>query len=180
MIWSIVWPAYTSAPAVLRAQGIKLSFYYPIAVGGPIDGEPSVWTVGNYDNAVNRVDTKSGKLITYRLPEHSVDLRRMGSDADGNLWVAGQDSNKLFKVDYKTGQFTEHLVPTPNVGPYGVDVDRRTGLVWVSEREGDALGSFNPKTGEFAEYPLPSYGLAARRVFVDPVNLRMFPLKPAD
>lgn len=145
---------------------------YGIAVGGPIDGEPSVWTVGNYDNAVNRVDTKAGKLITYRLPEHSVDLRRMGSDAAGNLWVAGQDSNKLFMVDYQTGKFTEHRVPTPNVGPYGVDVDRRTGLVWFSEREGDALGSFNSKTGEFAEYPLPSYGLAARRVFVDPVDPR--------
>jgi streptogramin lyase len=145
---------------------------YGIAVGGPVDGEPSIWTVGNYDNAVNRVDTKAGKLITYRLPDHSVDLRRMGADGDGNLWVAGQDSNKIFMVDYRTGKFTEHIVPTPNVGPYGVDVDHRTGLVWFSEREGDALASFNPKTGTFAEYPLPTKGLAPRRVFVDPVNPR--------
>jgi len=143
---------------------------YGIAVGGPIAGEPSVWTVGNYDNAVNRVDTKARQLITYRLPDHSVDLRRMAADADGNLWVAGQDSNKIFMVDYKTGRFTEHLVPFTNVGPYGVDVDRRTGLVWFSERDGDALASFNPKTGAFAQFPLPTKGLAPRRVFVDPVN----------
>ena len=150
----------------------KGSHPYGIAIGGAIDGEPSVWTTGNYDNAVNRVDTKGGKLITYRVNAHGVDFRRMGSDAEGNLWVGAQDSNKLFHVDYRTGEFTEYDVPTPGVGPYGVDVDRRTGLVWFSEREGDAIASFDPKSVQFHEYPLPTKGLAPRRVFVDPVNPR--------
>jgi len=109
--------ATLAAPAVLRAQAIKLSFYYPIAVGGPIpaivDGyckqfqqetgiEISPVYAGNYaetlTKAVTAIRAGSGPHFSVLLAAemHSlqdmdilVSLDEIGMGADGKKWLEG-------------------------------------------------------------------------------------------
>jgi len=106
-----------AAPAVLRAQAVKLSFYYPIAVGGPIpaivDGyckqfqqetgiEVTPVYAGNYGEtltkAVTAIRAGSGPHFSVLLAAemHSlsdmdilVSLDDIGLDADGRKWLEG-------------------------------------------------------------------------------------------
>jgi sn-glycerol 3-phosphate transport system substrate-binding protein len=110
--------AALAAPAVLRAQGVtKLSFYYPIAVGGPIpaiiDGyckefqqqtgiEVTPVYAGNYGEtmtkAVTAIKGGTGPQLAVLLAAemHSlqdmdilVSLDELGLDAEGKKWVEG-------------------------------------------------------------------------------------------
>ena len=109
--------ATLAAPAVLRAQAIKLSFYYPIAVGGPIpaivDGyckqfqqetgiEVAPVYAGNYGEtltkAVTAIRAGSGPHFSVLLAAemHSlqdmdilVSLDEIGMGADGKKWLDG-------------------------------------------------------------------------------------------
>ncbi len=105
-----------AAPAILRAQTVqKLSFYYPIAVGGPIpamiDGycrdfqkesgiEVTPVYAGNYGDTLTKAVTaiKAGQgpqlAILLAAEMHSLQdmdilasLDDMGLDADGKAWV---------------------------------------------------------------------------------------------
>jgi sn-glycerol 3-phosphate transport system substrate-binding protein len=107
-----------AAPAILRAQTVqKLSFYYPIAVGGPIpaviDGyckdfqkesgiEVTPVYAGNYGETLTKAVTaiKAGQgpqmAILLAAEMHSLQdmdilasLDDMGLDADGKKWVDG-------------------------------------------------------------------------------------------
>jgi len=106
-----------AAPAVLRAQAVKLSFYYPIAVGGPIpaivDGyckqfqqetgiEVTPVYAGNYGEtltkAVTAIRAGAGPHFSVLLAAEMhglsdmdilVSLDDIGLDADGKKWLEG-------------------------------------------------------------------------------------------
>ncbi len=111
-------PAVLAAPAVLRAQTVqKLSFYFPIAVGGPIAGiiddyckqfqaqagiEVTPVYAGDYGQtmtkAVTAIKGGSGPQMAILLAAemHSlqdqdilVSLDEIGLDADGKKWMEG-------------------------------------------------------------------------------------------
>ncbi len=109
--------ASLAAPAVVRAQAMKLSFYYPIAVGGPIpaifDGyckefqaktgvEVAPVYAGNYGEtlttAVTAIKGGNGPHLAVLLAAemHSLQdldilasLPDVGLDAEGEKWMAG-------------------------------------------------------------------------------------------
>ena len=110
--------AMLAAPAILRAQSVqKLSFYYPIAVGGPIpaviDGyckdfqqesgiEVTPVYAGNYGDTLTKAVTaiRAGQgpqmAVLLAAEMHSlqdmdilVSLDDMGLDAAGKAWVGG-------------------------------------------------------------------------------------------
>ena len=109
--------ATLAAPAVLRAQSVKLSFYYPIAVGGPnpaiVDGyckqfqqetgiDVSPVYAGNYGEtltkAVTAIRAGAGPHFSVLLAAemHSlsdmdilVSLYDIGLDAEGKKWLEG-------------------------------------------------------------------------------------------
>ena len=109
--------ATLAAPAIARAQTVKLSFYYPIAVGGPIpaifDGyckefqaktgvEVSPVYAGNYGETLTKAVTaiKGGTgphlAVLLAAEMHSLQdldilasLDDVGLDADGRTWMEG-------------------------------------------------------------------------------------------
>jgi len=109
--------ATLAAPAIARAQSAKLSFYYPIAVGGPIpaifDGyckefqaktgiEVSPVYAGNYGETLTKAVTAirggSGPHMAVLLAAEMHSLQDMdilaslddsGLDADGKKWMDG-------------------------------------------------------------------------------------------
>ena len=109
--------ATLAAPAVVRAQAVKLSFYYPIAVGGPIpaifDGyckefqaktgiEVAPVYAGNYGETLTKAITaiKGGNgphlAVLLAAEMHSLQdldilasLPDVGLDAEGEKWMQG-------------------------------------------------------------------------------------------
>ena len=109
--------ASLAAPAIAQAQGVKLSFYYPIAVGGPIpaifDGyckefqaktgiEVAPVYAGNYGETMTKAVTAirggTGPQLAVLLAAEMHSLQDMdilaslddvGLDADGKTWMAG-------------------------------------------------------------------------------------------
>ena len=109
--------ATLAAPAIARAQGVKISFYYPIAVGGPIpaivDGyckefqakigvEVTPVYAGNYGEtltkAVTAIKGGSGPAMAVLLAAEMHSLQDMdilaslddvGLDAEGKKWMDG-------------------------------------------------------------------------------------------
>ena len=143
----------------------KGSHPYGIAIGS----DQAVWYTGNYDNAIVRIDPLTGETKTHKTQRGS-GIRRMGGDAVGNMWIGAQNTGKLIKLHMESGEMSEYDVPTPNAGPYSVDVDTVHNLIWFSERDGDKLGRFDPSTESFTEFPLVHRASEARRVLVDPSN----------
>jgi virginiamycin B lyase len=144
----------------------KGSAPYGLAIGG----DHRVWYAAEVGNLVGRLDPANGRLTEYDLATAKSDIRGMAADGEGNLWVAANESGKLLKVDYRNGNFTEFTPPSPNPGPFAIDVDTMRNLVWISEISADKLARFDPRSGAFVEFPLPSADLDVRRIEVDRSN----------
>ncbi len=94
----------------------------------------------------------------------------MAADNDGNLWAGENATGKLLKIDYRSGKLTEYVTPTPDSGPYSVDVDTRTNYIWFSEQLADKIARFDPKTNTFLEFPVPTPEADIRRIELDRSN----------
>ena len=135
-----------------------------------IGGDQMIWYVGDYGNALVRLDPGTGKLTPYKALTPRSDLRRMGADAEGNLWAGQLETGKLMKVDYRTGKVTEYTPPTPDAGLQDVAVDTKRNLIWFNERNADKIGRYDPRANTFAEFPQPNADNDGRRIRVDPTN----------
>jgi len=142
-----------------------------VPYGMAIDGNKMVWYSAEVDNAVVRLDPRTGprtyRITPYDMPTERSDLRGMAADAEGNLWVAALESGKLVKVDNRTGRVTEYAPPTEDSGPYAVDGDTKRNLVWFSEVFSDRIARFDPSNNSFVEFPHPSADSDVQRIEVD-------------
>ena len=142
---------------------------YGLAIGG--DG--NIWYVANYADEIVKLEIGTGKLTHYKVPPHNPrgpyggDVRRMATDHDGNLWAGENATGTLLKIDYKTGKMTEYSTPTPDSGPYSVDVPPKENLIWFSEQLVDKIARFDPKTNTFLEFPLAGTESDVRRIEID-------------
>ena len=145
---------------------------YGMAIGG--DG--NIWYVANYADEIVKLDISTGKLTHYKVPAHTprgpygADVRRMGVDHEGNLWAGENAAGRLLKIEYKTGKMTEYVTPTPDSGPYSIDVPPKDDVIWFSEQLVDKLARFDPKTNAFLEFPLAGTESDVRRIEIDRSN----------
>ncbi len=143
----------------------------PGAYGITVAGDGSVWYAEDEADNMIRIDPKTGKVDSYKIPYQGHAFpRRMNSDANGDVWVALWNAGKLMKVDYKTHQMTIYSPPTQTGGNYSVVVDKKNNYIWVSEHQVDKIARFNPKTEEWVEFPLPEAETDPRRLDIDPTN----------
>ena len=145
---------------------------YGLAIGG----DKMIWYVANYGDEIVRLDTSTGKLTHYKVPPTlprgpaGSDIRRMQADHEGNLWAGESATSKLLKIEYRTGQMTQYVTPTPESGPYSIDVDPRQNIIWFSEQLADKIARFDPQTGKFQEFPVPGANADIRRIEIDRRN----------
>ena len=177
-----VWGSALSGNKVVKldpASGKFTSYAVPSGVqakknhrpyGMAVDGNGKLWFAEEGSNRVGKVDTKTGEIGEFVLPNIAEDAlpKRMNTDAQGNVWMGIYYANKLVKIDYRTDKFTFFTLPTDNAAPYSVSVDKTHNLVWVSEQMGDKLARFDPKTNTFVEFSLPALNSDIRRIQVDP------------
>jgi virginiamycin B lyase len=136
---------------------------YGLAIGG----ERTIWYSAEVANLVGKLNPDTGRITSYKAPGLRSELRGISADSQGNLWVAATELSKVYKVDSRDGVYTEFTPPTPDCGPYSVDVDKQHNFVWLSEIYADRLARFDPQTKTFAEFPLPSADEDIRRIAVD-------------
>jgi len=117
------------------------------------------------DEAIGRVDAKTGQSTLYPTPTKRSRPRRTMMDAQGRVWFAEFAANKVAMFDPGRDAFKEWEVPTPHTYPYDVFVDKN-GELWSGSMSSDRILRFDPERGTSVEYLLPRQ-TNVRRVFVD-------------
>ena len=131
----------------------------PGAYGITVAGDGSVWYAEDEADNMIRIDPKTGKVDSFKIPYQGHAFpRRMNSDANGDVWVALWNAGKLMKVDHKTHQMTIYSPPTQTGGNYSVVVDKKNNYIWVSEHQVDKIARFDPEDRGMGRIPAAGSG----------------------
>lgn len=184
--WPVPTPAFARDPAVAPdgtifiavMQGNKVARFDPATLtfkewdllpkhhphGLLVDRRGIVWTTGNGNGTIGRLDPASGKMREFRTPSGGGGPHTLVISDDGStIWFTLQSGNRIGRLDTASGQITEY--PTSG-GPYGITLDRQ-GRVWFCRMGDDRLGILDPVTGTMSELTLPK-GSRPRRMATAP------------
>ncbi len=113
-----------------------------------VDRQGIVWTTGNGNGTIGRLDPATGKMAEYKTPSGGGGPHTLVITDDGStIWFTLQSGDKIASLDTKTGAIKEY--PTSG-GPYGLALDK-AGIVWFCRMGDDKLGKLDPKTGQMSE-----------------------------
>lgn len=113
-----------------------------------VDKQGIVWTTGNGNGTIGRLDPSSGKVTEYQTPSRGGGPHTLVITDDGaTIWFTMQSGDKVASLDTKTGAIKEY--PTSG-GPYGLSLDK-AGNVWFCRMGDDKLGKLDPKSGRMSE-----------------------------
>ena len=113
-----------------------------------VDKQGIVWTTGNGNGTIGRLDPASGKFTEYATPSRGGGPHTLVISDDGVIWFTFQSGNKIGRLDTRgSSQITEYKT---SGGPYGLALDK-TGNVWFCRMNEDKLGKLDPKTGQLTE-----------------------------
>jgi virginiamycin B lyase len=113
-----------------------------------VDRNGAVWTTGNGNGTIGKLDPASGKMIEYKTPSggggpHTLII----TDDQSTIWFTLQSGDKVASLDTKTGAIKEY--PSSG-GPYGLALDK-AGNVWICRMGDNKMGRLEPKTGKMSE-----------------------------
>ncbi|MGQ0522768.1 MAG: Vgb family protein [Betaproteobacteria bacterium] len=118
-----------------------------------VDKQGIVWTTGNGNGTIGRLDPASGKIAEFKTPSGGGGPHTLVITDDGStIWFTLQSGNKVASLDTKTGAIKEY--PSSG-GPYGLALDK-AGNVWFCRMGDNKLGKLDPKTGKMAELDMGS------------------------
>ena len=113
-----------------------------------VDKQGIVWTTGNGNGTIGRLDPGPGRVTEYQTPSRGGGPHTLVITDDGVIWFTLQGGNKIGRLDTKSsGQITEYRT---SGGPYGLTLDK-SGNVWFCRMGDDKLGRLDPKTGQMSE-----------------------------
>jgi len=113
-----------------------------------VDKQGIVWTTGNGNSTIGRLDPASNKITEYKTPSGGGGPHTLIITDDGStIWFTMQSGNKIASLDTKSGAIKEY--PTSG-GPYGLALDK-AGNVWFCRMGDNKLGKLEPKTGRMSE-----------------------------
>lgn len=129
-----------------------------------VDRQGMVWTTGNGNGTIGRLDPASGNMVEYKTPSggggpHTLVI----SDDQRTIWFTMQSGNKVASLDTKSGAIREYATAG---GPYGLALDK-AGNVWFCRMGHDKMGRLDPKTGRMDEVDM-GRGSRPRRVATAP------------
>ena len=129
-----------------------------------VDRNGMVWTTGNGNGTIGKLDPASGKMTEYKTPSggggpHTIVI----TDDQRTLWFTMQGGDKVASLDTRTGAIREYAT---SGGPYGLALDQ-AGNVWFCRMGDDKMGRLDPRTGRMSEVDMGS-GSRPRRVATAP------------
>ena len=109
-----------------------------------VDKQGTVWTTGNGNGAIGKLDPATGRMTEFKTPSggggpHTLVI----TDDQGTIWFTMQSGDKVASLDTKTGAIREY--PSSG-GPYGLSLDK-AGNVWFCRMGDNKMGRLDPKTG---------------------------------
>jgi len=129
-----------------------------------VDKQGIVWTTGNRNGTIGRLDPATGKIIEYKTPSGGGGPHTLIVTDDGStIWFTMQSGDKVASLDTKTGGIREYQ---SSGGPYGLALDK-AGNVWFCRMGDDRMGVLDPKTGKLDEVDT-GRGSRPRRVSAAP------------
>ena len=129
-----------------------------------VDKHGMVWTTGNGNGTIGKLDPVSGKMTEFKTPSggggpHTLII----TDDQRAIWFTMQSGNKVASLDTRTGAIKEY--PSSG-GPYGLALDK-AGNVWFCRMGDNKMGKLDPNTGQMAEVDTGG-GSRPRRVATAP------------
>jgi virginiamycin B lyase len=113
-----------------------------------VDKQGIVWTTGNGNGTIGRLDPASGRFTEYPVPTRGGGPHTLVITSDGVIWFTMQSGNKIGRLDTRAGgPITEYKT---SGGPYGLALDK-AGNVWFCRMGEDKLGRLDPKTGQMSD-----------------------------
>jgi virginiamycin B lyase len=113
-----------------------------------VDKQGMVWTTGNGNGTIGKLDPASGKIVEFRTPSGG-----------------GGPHTLIISDDLDTGSGAMREYPTSG-GPYGLALDK-AGNVWFCRMGDNKMGKLDPKTGQMSEVDM-GRGSRPRRVAASP------------
>src|SRR5918992_2026434 len=128
-----------------------------------VDKTGMVWTTGNGNGTIGKLDPATGKTTEYKTPSggggpHTLII----TDDQSTIWFTMQSGNKVASLDVKTGAIREY---ESSGGPYGLALDK-AGNVWFCRMGDNRMGRLEPATGKMTEVDT-GRGSRPRRVAAD-------------
>jgi len=113
-----------------------------------VDRNGMVWTTGNGNGTIGKLDPATGKMTEFKTPSgrggpHTLII----SDDQNTIWFTMQSGDKVASIDTKTGAIKEYA---SSGGPYGLAFDK-AGNVWFCRMGDNKMGRLDPKTGQMSE-----------------------------
>jgi virginiamycin B lyase len=129
-----------------------------------VDKNGVVWTTGNGNGTIGRLDPANGKMVEFKTPSQGGGPHTLVITEDGGtIWFTMQSGNKVASLDTKTGAIREYAT---SGGPYGIALDK-AGNVWFCRMGDNKLGKLDPRNGQLTELDT-GRGSAPRRMAVAP------------
>ena len=128
-----------------------------------VDRTGMVWTTGNGNGTIGKLDPTTGKVIEYKTPSggggpHTLII----NDDQSTIWFTMQSGDKVASLDTRSGKINEYET---SGGPYGLALDK-AGNVWFCRMREDRMGRLDPHTGKMTQVETGS-GSHPRRVAAD-------------
>ena len=128
------------------------------------DRDGNVWASGMYQGGIYMLDTKSGQVKPYKLPDQYQDANTQESmvspenhHVDGWVWTNNQQDHSVLRVNVKTGQWQSLGVLKDQLGQpidgYDIPSDAQNNL-WLLEFGGTGrkIGKIDAKTGKLTTW----------------------------
>lgn len=129
-----------------------------------VDKQGIVWTTGNGNGSIGRLDPATGKMTEFKTPSGGGGPHTLVITDDGStIWFTMQSGNKVASLDTKSGTIKEY---STSGGPYGLSLDK-SGNVWFCRMGDNKLGKLDPKSGKSSEIDMGP-GSRPRRVATAP------------
>jgi streptogramin lyase len=130
-----------------------------------------VWAVDIGQDALYRLDPRTGKRTTYQIPAGDspkinwsfaayntrVGPHSIEQDQQGRLWITLAFGNKLAMFEPKTESFRVWALPAPAIYPHTLRADGN-GNIWFTIYISGHIGRFDTKTERFTIYNPPTSG----------------------
>jgi virginiamycin B lyase len=120
-----------------------------------VDKQGMVWTTGNGNGTIGKLDSRTGMITEYKMPDPAAkDPHTAIFDTKGTLWFTLQVSNMIGRLVPSTGEIK--LITSPRKGsrPYGIK-QAADGSLWVACNGSNCLLKIDPESMAVREFNLP-------------------------
>lgn len=152
-----VWVALARAGKLARYRDGAVEMFDLGADSRPVGiavTREALWIAASYDNKIIRFDLATQAVRSYAIEVENSWPFFVAIGNDGAVWFSQRAASKIGRLDPTTGTFKYFDTPTPNSGPAGVAVDKRTGRLWFTQSYADRIASLDPDSGVITEYPM--------------------------